>query len=340
MAMLPTTVRAWLEQARATTLVETSPEEVIVASQVNALRQILVRMPNAEFGNEGASRAHAAEIAGSLAPRGDVILSLPGHEALIQKVTFPLAAARKLRSIVKFEAERQCPVSSNLILFDHRVVRRDRAANRLEVEIRIVHRSAVDNAVKLATSLGLEPSAIGFRNSAGRESDWLMAIRSGSRHAQFLRRHRMHALLALTIALAAGFIFTGYVRDLMAAARLEHQVAHAKASANEVTKLEGDLKTAAARVTFLTEKKAAPSLLTILAEVTHQLPDDTWAYNLELKDGSIRIQGFSQAAPALIGVLDKSAIFRNAQFRAPMTPGQSDGSVRFDLTANVEGGSP
>jgi general secretion pathway protein L len=339
-AMLPASVKTWLEQARATTLIEISPEDVVVASQVNALSQTLVRMPSAEFENADAARIRATEIAGSLASRGDVILSLPGHESLVQKVTFPLAAARNLKSIVKFEAERRCPVSPNLMMFDHRVIRRDRAANRLEVEIRIVNKASVDKALKLARSLGLGPSAIGFRDGAGRVSDWLMVIPSGSRFRQFLRRHRMRALLVLTIALAVAFILTGYVRDLMTAGDLERQVAQAKIGANEVTKLEGDLKAAVARVTFLTEKKAAPSLLTILAEVTRRLPDDTWVYNLELKGDSVRVQGFSQAAPALIGVLDRSTLFRNAQFRAPLTPGQSNGSVRFDLTASVEGASP
>src|SRR5258705_6173079 len=93
--------------------------------------------------------------------RAETSVFLSPGEALRRIVHLPLAAGANLREILRHEVDRQSPIDPDQIYFDYSVRQRDKAANRLEVELRIVKRESIARAIALCRSLGLEPVLIG-----------------------------------------------------------------------------------------------------------------------------------------------------------------------------------
>jgi Tfp pilus assembly protein PilN len=78
----------------------------------------------------------------------------------------------------------------------------------------------------------------------------------------------------------------------------------------------------------------------VLSELAQTLPDGSWIYSFQLNGREARIDGFSSSASALIGLFDKSPLFANAQFRAPLTQAQQPGLERFDLSVEIKDSKP
>ncbi len=57
--------------------------------------------------------------------------------------------------------------------------------------------------------------------------------------------------------------------------------------------------------------------------------------NTPYDGGELHIQGYSHAAAELIGRLDHSGHFSDAQFAAPLVRNDPDGTDRIDLTAKA-----
>src|SRR4029077_11071202 len=91
--------------------------------------------------------------------RGVVVGLHPGH-VLRKTIKLPLAAVRTLRPILRNEVDRQVPLDLDRIYFDYRVVRKDRRANTLEVDVGIAKRETVQLAAGVARWLGLEPTEV------------------------------------------------------------------------------------------------------------------------------------------------------------------------------------
>jgi len=71
-----------------------------------------------------------------------------------------------------------------------------------------------------------------------------------------------------------------------------------------------------------------------LKELTRSVPDNAWIINLVVDDkGLVEIEGFSQKTSDLIMALDKSKLFRNISFAAPIL--SRDGEERFSLKFEV-----
>jgi general secretion pathway protein L len=66
-------------------------------------------------------------------------------------------------------------------------------------------------------------------------------------------------------------------------------------------------------------KAEEPSKIEILRELTQQLPQTAWIWQLRYTGKEIEIQGFADSASDLIPLLDKSALFEKVEFLAPVT---------------------
>lgn len=75
----------------------------------------------------------------------------------------------------------------------------------------------------------------------------------------------------------------------------------------------------------------------VLNEVTRLLPDDTWLFRMRVFAGDVQTFGYSPAASTLIGTIEESDLFKNAQFRAPMTRDPRVDADRFHIAFEVVG---
>lgn len=83
------------------------------------------------------------------------------------------------------------------------------------------------------------------------------------------------------------------------------------------------------------EKSSSTSVVKLLGEVTHVLPDSAWVTDFSTKGNTLTITGYAASAPELIGPIEASPLLASPEFSAPVTkvPGQS--GERFTITATT-----
>jgi general secretion pathway protein L len=65
------------------------------------------------------------------------------------------------------------------------------------------------------------------------------------------------------------------------------------------------------------------------------LPDDTWLFRAEIRDGKVHLQGTSSRASALIAGLEASSLLEDVRFASPVTQDGASGRERFHLSALI-----
>ncbi len=266
----------------------------------------------------------------------DVRLVLSGEPILRTSVRLPAASSRRLGEALRYELPRLSPLGADRLYYDFVAARPADGERISEVALRLVKRSAVDQAVAICHAAGLKIAAIAFGDDR-RDADWRRFPVDRPALARTLwRRWGVAALTAAALVLTLLLVAALYGRGSAQLDDISGRVAVVRQHAAVVAQLQSDLATLAAEGRFLSEEKQGPMLVGVLAEVTEVLPDGTWLTEFQIKDGKVRIQGYSPNASSLIALIDKSPVFANAQFEAPVVQGQNGdqggNTERFDIS--------
>ena len=79
-----------------------------------------------------------------------------------------------------------------------------------------------------------------------------------------------------------------------------------------------------------------PTKIRLLDEITRVMPDDTWLSQVQVKGGIVRIQGESEGASSLIGLMENSDLLRDVSFSSPVTKNPRTSNDRFVIQASIE----
>jgi len=263
-------------------------------------------------------------------------VALAPNQVLIRRLDLPLTAPRNLHALVRHELERCQPLPTDQIYFDCRIVSRDTSKHRMGVELAIVKKTPVDRAVAMLAGWGIVPRIVGLRDQGG----WPVNFFRDSRKHRRMRISPSGLLLILAVALSGFAVKAEFDRHDAYAEKLQAAAAVAKAAANDVEAKHGQANEIADRLKFISGVLRNGPPGPWLEAVTHALPDGTWVVDVERHGQSVRLRGYSKDASALIGLLDASPSLSNARFTAPLTPGGSPGTERFDLTLDLRLGEP
>jgi general secretion pathway protein L len=313
-------------------------------------RQVLVLAEDgtAEFVQQGAGREETLARfdldATNLAEARDILaavrqrrgpgagLRLPAETALSATMALPLAAETNLDQVVAFELDRRTPFKHEEVYHSQRVLQRDAAAKRLSVQLTVVPRRVVDEALALAERLGLVLDRV---EVAGDASGNLLPARPQPLAAR-LPSVAFGVLALLAVALAGAAAFIPLERAHRAASVLKADVAESKRLADESLRLQKEIDAEIQEGGFLAaRKRQVPSASEILFTVTQLLPDDTWLSELEISAGEMRATGYAESASAILGLIDQSPRFANAAFRSPVTQDQRAKREQFNIAAHV-----
>jgi general secretion pathway protein L len=110
-----------------------------------------------------------------------------------------------------------------------------------------------------------------------------------------------------------------------------------RADAQRVKGLRQRLTDSAGASGFLARKKIeAPSVLPVLDELTHRLPDDTWLERFTLNNtGQIGFQGQSPQAARLIDALKGAKSVSEPSFQGTIQRDPTSGKERFYMQAKA-----
>lgn len=264
-------------------------------------------------------------------------LRLRSSHALRTSVDLPLAAEQNLTEVIAFELDRHTPFRADQACFSHRMVERDAGGRRLRVELTIVPRPVIDDALALAARLGIAPARIEVADDTS-----LLAASGNLLPAEKAapdRRHRdkpAYALAAAAILLACVALYLPIRTAQRADIAIDGEVAAAKQAAASVAVLQKEVDALRKDEGFLVDRKRGrPAVSALLLELTQILPDDTWLVEWQLDGTEIQLQGFAASAASLVKQLEQSREFRDTTFQSPVVQDARTGRERFHISAQI-----
>jgi general secretion pathway protein L len=319
------------------TIVDFGPGEIVVSRSNSGVETEIARLPGGH--QDGRALAMIFSHAGRAQLSTDIVLRLPQSEVLRANVWLPHARAWTLRKALHFELERLSPVPPDQLYFDFETIGRDKAANRVELALRILRRAVIDQAESTAAAAGLHIASIAFAGDA-RAGDWQQFPVDRPAFLRLLwRRWNAPALAGLALVLAFAALLAWYARNAEAQDQLSDQIALEQRRATIVTLIERDIARTQSQIGFLARQKQSPLAVGVLAQVTQTLPDGTWLNEIEISKGRVHIRGYSHAAADLLGAIDRSGYFADAQFGAPVVRNPNGNVEQFDINFDVRGGA-
>lgn len=284
-----------------------------------------------------AQKAAFARLRGALeAPDLRRFYCMDGARTLRRVLSLPAAAEDNLRQVLAFEMDRQTPFKADQVYFDYAVAPHAAADRNLHVELTVVPRAQLD--AELTAIAGSAPMLDGVDCWAG--------VRGGARLGLNLlptehRYARKNLRLRLNLALgAAAVVLLVTCMQLWldnrasALTAMQADVARAQNDAKQVSQLRKTLQDTIDGANFLSRKKHdTPLMVNLLEDLTQRLPDDTYLERLNVDDkDKIELQGLSDDASKLIGLLNKSELLANPSVQGTIQPDPRTKKDRFNIT--------
>lgn len=278
-----------------------------------------------------------AELEQAPAHQRDVLLVLGAERVLKKKMTLPLATEENLRQVLEFQIDQITPFSSAQVYFCHHIVSRDFERGFLSLEFIATPRDVVDMAVKKLSEWGVAVRGVVTQDmlDAGNLTSLLPSAPTKAPLVWLGGGNRW--LLAGVIVLMLAAMAMPLVIKRQAVVELLPWVDRGKRAAEAVDRVRGELETRVEQHNYLLEKKQALTpVILALEELARVLPDDTWVQQLDIKGRELQIQGETASSVRLIGLFEKSDVFRDASFRSPLTKGQTAGAERYQLALQIQ----
>jgi general secretion pathway protein L len=269
--------------------------------------------------------------------RMSLVLRLPSRMVSRQEVELPIGAQADLDEAVGYDLDRYTPFSRAQAVYAVRLLRTEPARKRLTAEVVVAPRAALEEILKTARSLGLEPSRVEAADSTGTPAsgDFL--------RTSLLTENRPRPtwdLVAWGLAAAAAALATALVWLPLAdvhnrATRLETQFAAAKRAHASAVALQHQIDDLVQEDHFLLDqKRSAPSPLRLLLDTTHVTPDGAWLTGWGMSGGEVRLTGTAVSTSNLVDTLERSGLFSGTVFLSPVTR-EPDGRERFSLSTHA-----
>lgn len=265
-----------------------------------------------------------------------VAITLSAKQILRKVFTLPLATEENLRQVLEFQMEQHTPFPHSKVYFGYVVRARDFSSGQLTVELVVTPCAVVDPALKTLLTLGVEVRAV-FSDELLAASTMLNLLPTSLSTAPSPWRHGVNPWLAVLVGLLAlAVLVMPLAIKREAVVQLLPYVEKGRNAAEIVSGIRRALEVRVEQHNYLLQKRqASPPVIQVLEELTHVLPDDTWVSVFELKDKRLAIQGETGSSPRLVGLFEKSSIFRDASFSSALFKGQAPGTERYQLAIQL-----
>lgn len=282
--------------------------------------------------------AFLASHRGDALRRAGVVIGLPAEDLLVMPVELPLAAAKNLGEVLRYEMDRYTPFSAKQVYDDHRVTRRDTAQQRVHAELAVVRRERVDPLLQALEAQGIPVLAV---QGDGLWSGCNLLPAQRRQRRGWTRANRTWLLAATAALMLLAIAVTPLLQARAQVVRSAAELAAVRRQADDVLELRRRLEQRRTLAQAVVEYgNGRRPVIDVVRELTHSLPDDTWLQGLDLQGGKVEIQGESSHATDLIALLESSDQFHNVSFRAPLLQVRNKDKERFAITLELVEGRP
>jgi general secretion pathway protein L len=267
------------------------------------------------------------------------IYCIPAERTLRRLINLPAAAENNLRQVLAFEMDRQTPFKADQVYFDYKILSRTGDRN-LHIELTVVPRAALDNElVKIA---GVDAALDGvdcWQKGPGSQRAGLNLLPPDRRIKRKNLRLRMNlALGGAAVVLLITVMTMSLANRQSALDAMTAEVAKAASDAKQVSSARKTLQDTIDAANFLSRKKhETPLMVDLLNDLTARLPDDTYLERLNVDEKyKVELQGLSDDASKLIGLLSKSELITNPSPQGSIQQDPRTKKDRFNITVEFK----
>jgi general secretion pathway protein L len=255
---------------------------------------------------------------------------------LAKELMVPAAAVPNLHQVLTFEMDRHTPFSANEVYFGWRILEQ-RSDEQVRVMLYAVPRPVVDRAREVLDKVQLSPSSVDVL--AHGRSVGLNLLPLDRRARIVNRKTRLNQSLAAAAALLLAVVmWSSLALREHQIEELEAAIANVRDDALAVQRIRDQIVDTSKAAGFLSVRRnQSPPAVELLAEITRQLPDDTFLDRLVIGMTTIQMQGKSGNAQQLIEVVNDSPMLSSAAFRGSTRLDPRSGLEIFEINADITG---
>ena len=264
------------------------------------------------------------------------ILRLPFDRILVKRLRYPNAVRDDLANVISFDIDRQTPFSRNDVYFDFDIVSDTDSTEHIEVDLLLIPKKEVEPLESIVHSLGLRLTAIDITGRTFESGVNMLSDRTAQEDDKSPYRLRF-ALFVLWMVLVALIPGKQILDAETTITQLVEQERAGLAAVRPLNKLREEHARLIDKLSFFDQLQSKHvAALDLLNEVTHLLSDTTWIRRFDLKNDTLILQGESNNAAEIPGVLEASPSFSSPEFSSPVTRNNATGSDRFQIVVAVD----
>ena len=275
----------------------------------------------------------------SAAAARSCVIELPDEHVLRRTVNLPVGTEERLEDVLEFEMDRFTPFKCGQVYFAYEVTGRDAGNGQITVQLVVALRSLVDEVLVALDKCGLEVSAIHAGNNRSPSNSRALDLLPKERRPRSGLRNRMLSMsltAAASVLLVAVLVLPLFFQQ-STLKMLQQDIATVQPAALAVAETRDDIaELMRQRGFFASERRASPTVVSVMDEVTRVIPDNTWLARYEMRGSTIRLQGESESASSLIALLEASDLIQGARFSSPVTKNPRTSNDRFVIEAQIQ----
>ena len=261
-----------------------------------------------------------------------ILVRVAQDRYLSREVELPLATEENLTETIGFQLDQLTPFTPEQVLYFCGVSERLPAQKKLKAWLAVTPTEQVDKALQL---LGGPPPAPARMPRQAPQPDGPLQIMFRPYGQSDSRGFGGTLVLALVFALLLAGAFTLHVlnrietRDLLA-----EELNQVRIQANEAAETRQTLQRLQQQSSQLAGLRSdEPRFIAFWDDLSERLDDQTWLQRLDLRDGTINLQGVADNAPRLIEQLEASPYLREVSFASSVTRDRASSKDRFNISA-------
>ena len=334
-ALLPARWRALLAERAEALLLETRGDQLVVWRQTGTA---CVEVASVALEADAAGRKAVVDRVRAQIddPNLRTFYCIAPGRALRREFTLPAAAENNLRQVLAFEMDRQTPFKADQVYFDYRVAAREPSARNLAITLIVVPRAPLDaDLAKLSAGTLRLDGVDCWRDGPGSGRMGLNLLPAERRPRRSNPRLRLNlGLAAGAVVLLVTVMLLSLANREAALAAMSTQVEKAQNAAKQVSGLKKTLQDSIAAANFLNRRKQeTPLMVSLLADLSQRLPDDTYLERLAVDEKyKIDLQGLSDNTTKIVEGLQQSEVVENPSFQGTIQQDPRTHKDRFNMS--------
>lgn len=280
---------------------------------------------------EPQQEAQARAALGTMLAERDVTIVVPQPWVIERRVELPLEAAGHIEGIVASRVSSLSPIPPHETLFGHRVMNVDRAAKKLSVGIVILPKSRIARTLDIIEGVKWREVTVEAPFGEG-DHITLYPRRSGVAVSRRRVKRLTTVLLAASVVSAlAAFIAGPFVDGYYDGRRAQFDARATAARAAIAAAAQPDRAATLPEQAALDVKNDSISALGALDDLANALPSHSYATEIALVEGRIRLTGRTSDLPDVLTKLESSGRFLDSRLVGTAQKAADGVSSDFEL---------